>query len=499
MRMCNAFRMLGVLLAAGIGIARGQSTYCVSATENGVVSNGWSGFGVSMSPDGRYVAFDSYATNLAPQGGNGYWQVLIHDRETGELELVSQTSGGDLAIRSATQPSVSADGRFVAFIAEASNFDSFPQGGIFVRDRVARTTSRAILSSAGGLPNGGCFDPALSADGRFLAFTTTATNLAGGGSSGPKVFVLDRATGVTSNVSVNSSGQAADADCFSPRISSDGRYVAFESYATNLYTSASNANPYYFRHDRASGMTARVVASASGGDVQNAFGYGLPSISADGRFVAFSSFGATLVPDDTNGQEDVFVRDMDAGVTVRASVDSAGVQGNLDSFHAVISADGRFVVFDSYATNLVPGGTNGSRQVIVHDLASGATRLASTGASGTAGNRSSGQYQRDSSGNMRFPPNTAISREGRRIAFASEATNLVPGEFNNVQDVFVREQWSLSVDSVLPSSGSESGGDLVTLRGIGFESATDTGVDFGGTAAKASPTYRRRSRPAMAT
>ena len=200
----------------------------------------------------------------------------------------------------------------------------------------------------------------VSADGRFVAFVSDATNLVPGDTNGKQdVFVRDRQTGSTERVSVSTAGVQGDGDSFVPMISADGRFVAFASEADNLGPDDTNGYGGVFVRDRQLGITERISISAAG--AQGDDGSDWPSISANGRFVAFHSYATNLAPNDTNGYPDVFVRDRQLGITERINVSTAGDQGDDRSGYPSISADGRFVAFHSYATNLVPGDTNTRR------------------------------------------------------------------------------------------------------------------------------------------
>src|SRR5437773_163044 len=171
-----------------------------------------------------------------------------------------------------------------------------------------------------------------------------------------------------------------------------------------------------------------------------------PSLSADGRSVTFASVASNLVPGDTNGVRDIFVRDLKTGQAVRGSVDSAGTQGNDSSFSPSLSADGQLVAFASVASNLVPGDTNGVRDTFVHDLTTRQTVRVSADSAGTQGNGSS------------FSP--SLSADGQLVAFASDATNLVPGDTNGVKDIFVRDLMTGQTERMsVDSGGIEGNGD----------------------------------------
>jgi Tol biopolymer transport system component len=270
-------------------------------------------------------------------------------------------------------------------------------------------------------------DPAISADGRYVAFASAATNLVLGDTNGQQdIFVHDRVTGTTERVSVDSAGAQANgaSGVYGLSISSDGRYVAFQSDATNLVVGDTNNASDVFVHDRQSGTTERVSVDSAG--MQGNGGSDYPSISADGRYVAFVGGATNLVPGDTNGQPDIFVHDRVTGTTERVSVDSAGAQANGASDAASISADGRYVAYGSLASNLVPGDTNGVEDVFLHDRQLGITERISVNSAGFQGN------------NLSDGP--SISGDVRFVAFYSLATNLVAGSLDGVFEVFVRDR-----------------------------------------------------------
>ena len=295
-------------------------------------------------------------------------------------------------------------------------------------------------------------EPSISADGRYVAFHSYDGGLVPGDTNGAMdIFLHDRVAGTTTLVSVASDGTQANGSSQQPAISADGRYVAFRSFASNLVAGDTNNTYDIFVRDLVTGETGRVsVAWAanpspnSNGDSNN------PSLSADGRCVAFSSFASNLVLNDTNGQYDVFVRDRVAGQTTRVSVASDGTQGNHQSgIHDVsISADGRFVVFESMASNLVPFTKTAEKYVYLHDCLTGETSLVSVAGDGTPGNSSSGDYGTH-----------AATAGGRFVVLQSWATNLVAGDTNGCQDVFLRDRLLGTTTRVSVSSAGVQGGD----------------------------------------
>jgi Tol biopolymer transport system component len=347
---------------------------------------------------------------------------------------VSVDSGGAASNNGSYQPSISADGRYVAFQSTASDLvggDTNGVSDVFVRDRVAGTTQRVSVDSGGAQADGGSYLPSISADGRYVAFLSYATNLVGGDTNGiSDIFVRDRQSGTTERVSVGPSGAQGNADSYgAPSISADGRYVAFLSNARNLVSGDTNSAPDVFVRDRQSGTTERASVDSSG--VQGDGPSASCAISADGRCVVFQSSATNLVPGDTNGVSDVFVHDRQSGITERVSVASGGAQGNGSSYSPsvpAISADGRTIAFVSYASDLVGGDANGAADVFVRDRQSGTTGRVSVDSGGAQGNGSSGYF------------GCAISADGRFVAFASDASNLVSGDSNAHSDVFVRDR-----------------------------------------------------------
>ena len=428
---------LGRVVASGLAVAIGAAvpawaggvTERVSVSTGGGQANDGS-FDPALSADGRFVAFYSRASNLVPGDTNGFDDVFVRDRRQGRTERVSVGPGGVQGdADSYGLPAISADGRFVAFVSGATNLVPGDTNGfvqVFVRDRQTGTTQRVSVGPRGAKGDADSFDPAISAGGRFVAFTSWASNLVPGDTNDTTdVFVRDRQTGTTRRVSVGPRGVQGDAGSYGPALSADGRFVAFQSSATNLVPGDTNGAGDVFVRDRRTRRTERV--SVSTGGVQSDRSSGSAAISADGRFVAFYSAATNLVPGDTNGAGDVFVRDRRTGRTERASVSTGGVQGDREgSDSPAISADGRFVAFVSWASNLVPVDTLVG-DVFVRDRRAGTTRRVSVGPGGVQGN-----------GTSYFP---ALSADGRFVAFPSIASNLVPGDTNDVFDVFVRRRW----------------------------------------------------------
>jgi Tol biopolymer transport system component len=396
-----------------------------SSEEQAGGNSGWSGWGRSMaaSGDGRFVAFTSAAADLVPNDTNGVWDVFRRDLLTGETIRVSVSSteaqGNGASVFGVD---ISADGRFVVFGSRARNLvraDTNRSVDVFLRDVARGVTHRLSVDSSERQPNGRSRDPVISANGRMVAFSSRAP-LVRGDTRIEDVYVRDRAVGKTRRVSVSTRGRAGNDDSFAPDLSANGRIVAFASSATNLVrrTDINFENPDIFVRDLSTGRTSRVSVDSDerqlggcstggssepavsgdgsrvaftfigsdscgglvmlrnraagttvhvdiglGGAAPNGWSFA-GGISDDGVLVSFSSYASNLVEGDTNGVpfdftgRDAFVRDVSEGTTTRVSVSESLVEANDSSLGGPISADGRFVVFASKASNLVTGDTN---------------------------------------------------------------------------------------------------------------------------------------------
>lgn len=417
---------------AGVGLALfpaatawAQSTSLVSMDASGQLTND-DAYDAVISDDGRYVGFQWYDSfTLA--------DVFLADRATGAIERISVSSGEVRGDSYSYAPTLTPGLRYVAFSSLSTNLvpgdtnGPYPLGhDVFLRDRLAGTTERVSIGSSGQQGNDQSFHPAISADGRFVAFTSFAGNLVAVDANGVSdVFVRDRAGATTELASLASNGAQGDGAMTCASISADGRYVVFWGEASNLVGGDTNGSADVFVRDRLNAATERVSVDSSGAQANAGSTGGM--ISPDGRFVAFRSSATNLVTGDTNGKADIFLRDRQTGSTERLSVDSTGTQADGDSSHPALTPDGRYVAFQSKATNLVAGDTNGRWDIFVRDRLAGTTERASLDSNGGEGDLDSG---------IQGP---TLSADGRWVAFDSRA-QLVGADSDAWHDIYVRDR-----------------------------------------------------------
>lgn len=424
--------LLGLSLSVGVAGAASAAPDAladidrVSVTVAGGAPNGDSD-DVDVSRTGRLAVFVSEATDVVTDDDNDVDDVFVRNRRTNTTTLVSAAADGGVANSRSGSPSISADGRFVAFDSFASDLvpgDTNGANDVFVRELASGVTRIVSVDMMGGPADSGSGDPAISADGRYVAFQSAATDLVDGEDAPATndVFVRDLQTGFTVAVSVDVDGAAPDGQSFAPAISADGRQIAFWSSAADLVVDDGNGFDDIFVRDLEAETTERVSVSLDGGDSDQLSRD--PDISADGTRVAFSSRANNLVSGDGNGFViDVFVRDLEANTTVRASVDTNGGDPNDNSEGPTLNNDGSLVAFFSRAKDLVePRQRDFVQDIYVRDLDAGVTRLLTRDVNGRAPD-----------GHSSWP---AISRNGKVVGFESSAEDLVRRDDNQASDAF---------------------------------------------------------------
>ena len=427
----------GLLLVGALLVSRATGVAGVPAHDDSI--------NASISADGRYVAFASIADNLSDEDNDVVRNIYVRDLQTGTTTYVSRASGvaGEAGDGFSAAPSISADGRFVAFTSVSENFtaddakEDTPD--VFVRDLQTNTTTFVSRASgpAGAGGDASSEEASISADGRFVAFHSVAGNLGDGSASHTQrdIFVRDLQQHTTTFVS--RADAPADGYSLNPSISADGRYVAFESFARNLSDADADGAVDVFVRDLQQGTTTYV---SRGGDA-NSYA---ASISADGRLVAFGSDSAKLDPADVDGSPSIFVRDLHAGTT---RIVSGAIRGG--ALGASLSADGRFVAFEQ-EVNDTAGEPQPGENIFVHDLVAKTTAFV-------------GRASPDDGEPPRlffaFPP--SISSDGRFVAFESEANSLSAEDDDRPRNVFVRD---LRPPTPPPGGGGPAPGGTVPPR-----------------------------------
>jgi len=370
-------------------------------------------------------------------------------------ELVSRSPGGTAANNGCNEPVVSGDGRFVAFVSSATNLvsgDTNNRLDVFVRDLHAATTTRVSIGPGGVEANHDCIQPVISADGRFVAFASAATNLVAGGTNNfRKVYLHDRLTGTTSLACLTSTGGHPAGTCESPSISDDGRLVVFRSDYWGLVPNDTNNSWDTFVHDRLLGTTTRISLRADGSEA--VAGGQVGRISGDGRFVAFDT-GDPLEPSDVGFLTDVYVRDLVLGTLERATVTPSGGHAVGGGSVLDISADGRHVLLMSGSRDLVPNDTNTTLfgDLFVRDLQTNTTQLVNLS---TTGAQAVGPIW-----------SARLSADGRKVVFCSSNNSIVPGDTMPLEDVFVRDRWLGTVAKVNLSSAGVQANNYTRIADI---------------------------------
>ncbi|MEM9378998.1 MAG: hypothetical protein AAGB93_03535 [Planctomycetota bacterium] len=412
-------------LVALAPLAFAQSNFGVSVDSTGTFGNDFSYFSV-ISDDGRYIAFQSESSNLASGDFNGRYDIFRHDLVTRETVLVSLRSNGTGSGNSLSlAPDISGDGRYVVWSSNASNLvagDSNGTWDVFLRDLQAGVTERISLTSTGAQATDRSDEPSITPDGSYVVFESDAALVPTDTNGQKDVYRLTRATGTLELVSISQSGVQGNGWSYHGEASDDGRYVSFTSAADTFVPGDTNGLTDIFRKDMSTGELVRVNVSSSG--TQSSSETNWPSISGDGTTVVFSS-RSPLVTGDTNQNWDIFARDVAAGTTERINVRPDGGQANSYARSPVsLSTDGQFVLYASLSTNLVAGDTNDSQDVFLRNRTTGTTERLNLSTSGGELN--------DDSWVPAMTPDVAV------ITYTSEATNIVLGDTNGERQIFAR-------------------------------------------------------------
>lgn len=422
-------------VALSSGEAVPQTTFAITVTPVETIGglDGGPGNGdaimVSISKDGRYVAFQSKSSNLVAVDTNGADDVFLHDRATGVTTLVSKSTAGVQGNAGSISPRISGDGRWIVFHSAANNLvagDTNQKNDVFVHDRINGTTERVSLpdpSQVGTQGNGDSWYASISFDGNLIAYHSYANNLVAGDTMAQTdVFLHNRRANTTIRLSATLAGEGNNASTY-PVVSADGSVVVFQSLATNLVPGDTNGRADVYAYDAASGQLALLSHAQDGVTLGNQTSV-QPTVSENGRYVAFQSTASNLVPGDSNNTTDVFVLDRLNGTLTLASVNDAGVIGNSASSDARISDDGRYVTFHSNARNLSAAADgNLTTDIFVRDI-----RDQKTYRVNLAPDLS------EAVGGASTRPD--ISGAGRYVAYISKASNLRTAA-NGVDQVYV--------------------------------------------------------------
>ncbi len=410
-----------------------NSTFSENVGGKGAIFNSRNSFeGNSFAPvisaDGRFVAFESESGTLVPGDTNSVSDIFVYERATGRIERVSVASDGTQADSFSFEPSISADGRFIAYRSHASNLvpaDTNGSRDIFVFDRLTRQTTRVSVSSTGAqVPAGSRTEqPAISADGRYVAFWSNANNLVSNDTNGNvDVFVRDLLNQTTERVSLTSGNFQISGDSLGVSISDDGRFVTFTTDANNVVSGDTDSIISVFLRDRSANSTLRVADGEK------------PQLSGNGRFIAFQSSSPLVVSGDTNNTSDVFVYDIANFSLERISKSAAGTQGNGGSSDPKLSRDGKYVVFNSAANNLVSADLNDASDLFIR-------------------NRTTNSVFRIPSGSGSSGPGFGFSQpsidaEGRFIAFDSSLDSLLFPDNNQLADIYLYDAFNQTASAV---------------------------------------------------
>lgn len=382
-----------------------------------------------VNADGRFVAFSSDADNLVDDDTNCYRDVFVRDRFLNITERVSISTCGQEGNYYSEEPSISADGRYVVFTSFASNLisDGAPRGQphVYVRDRLLKITKLVSISPNGNHGDGRSHHGSISADGRYITFISSSTNLLATTTNGEwEVYIRDMVLGITERLSISNDGRTSGKCLWPPSISGNGRFVAFISWAP--LDGVDDLWADLFIHDRQLKTNTKIANQFHWDEGIHIY---QTSLSGDGRYLVFVNrpfiiFGALDSEDPNYGQyftSQIFVLDRASGNIKIVSVSDSGEWGNYESMEPSISSDGHYLIFTSYANNLVAGDDNDAPDIFIYDLQSGIMKLVIE----------STLY----GGNPHFNP--YLSAKGNYMVFNSDENHFVVGDSNGNNDVFI--------------------------------------------------------------
>lgn len=410
------------VMAAGPVFSIDLVTMPPTGTQSGQI------FSAFISADGNYVAFDSNTPQYI-DNDTGHYHTYVYDVVGSSFERGSLDENDNPADENTFPRDISDDGRYLLLSSDDAlvSTDTNSLTDVYVRDRMTGDTLHASLTHDGMSPNAACLGVGVSNDGRYVIFTSTATNVVSPGTSGSQVFLRDLVGGTTTLVSQSTMGTVANADCLRPAFSKDGRYVVFDSTATNLIDGGGDTNgvaDVFIRDLEAmpNPTTTRVSLDSTGSEITGG-GSIDGDISRDGSKVVFLCDADGVVPglDAETGENQIYVRDRDMSTTMHVSVSTSGGASDSSCADVAISPGGRYVVYNSSSTNLLEGAVSGT-QVYGYDFDTSVTSRISVAADGTIGSAYSGRAK--------------VSDTGMAV-FRSIATNLVPGDTNEDFDVFL--------------------------------------------------------------
>ena len=445
----------------------------VSIGTNGLQGNNDSFF-ISLSDDAKVAAFESFASNWATdQSGLNFVDIFVRDLVDNTTTKITFGPSGAVANQRSFDPIVSADGRYVSFTSYASNLvpddtnrHIFDDDGldVFLYDRVTGTLKRVTLDWEGEQIDANSVGR-ITGDARYVVFVSNGLEVVQNDFSYNKsaIYIRDLQTGTIERITKGAGNAFPNGNLEGVDTSYDGRYIIYLSDASNIVPDTNGLRDVML-YDRNSGQTTLVSKPAEGGQAN---GISSPAhITPDGRYIVFRSYASNLVPGDINGKSDIFLYDTMTEEIELVSISSSGVQGNGDSKDPAICGSGRFISFTSEATNLVSLPHNGERQIYVHDRVTRTTFLA-TGTDTFMGN---GRAHR-----------STLSNDCSTIGFATEASNIVSGDTNGFRDLFIGDvviPVNLDLSTVTATGGFEPGSVVTytfTLKNIGTETAV---VDF---------------------